>query len=446
MDHSLSKYMLKSVPRYTSYPTIPHFGKVEQDTYVGWLGKLDPKEPISLYLHVPFCKQLCWYCACNMKLASRYEPITKYVETLLQEITLVAKKMPAKMKVSHLHWGGGTPTALSASDLKRVMDHVQDCFEILPTSELAIEIDPRTLEDEMVDMLGEIGFNRASFGVQEFDPTVQKAINRIQPPEMVSQCVAKLRATGIKHINFDLIYGLPMQTEAMIENTIKLVSEIRPSRLALFGYAHVPWMAKKQRLIDSDTLPGLEERYRLAKRSGELLEEYGYQAIGFDHYALPDDKLSIAANTGELRRNFQGFTDDVARTLIGFGTTSIGKSPSGFVQNISETNAWTRAIEEGLLPIAKGKEFTTSDKMRAEIVDSLMCVGKVDLAKLLKAHKETRTWQELFDVQVYLEDGLITINADTITLTPEGEELVRVVCTAFDEYYVEQSQKHSLAV
>jgi len=446
MDHALSKYMLKSVPRYTSYPTIPHFGEVEQESYVGWLGGLDQQEPISLYIHIPFCKQLCWYCACNMKLANRYEPITKYVEMLIQEITLVAGKIPAKMKVSHLHWGGGTPTALRSDDLKRIMDHVRNLFEILPTSELAIEIDPRTLEDEMVDMLGEIGFNRASFGVQEFDPTVQNAINRIQPPEMVAECVAKLKASGIEHINFDLIYGLPMQTEAMIEKTISLCSQIRPSRLALFGYAHVPWMAKKQRLIDSDSLPGLQERYRLATLSGELLEQHGYQAIGFDHYALPDDALAIAANTGNLRRNFQGFTDDTASTLIGFGSTSIGKTPDGYVQNISETNAWSRAVEHGLLPIARGKAFTAEDRMRAEIIDALMCIGEVDLGPVMEKHASGTNWRTLFDLTAYVKDGMVTISDNRVSLTDSGKEVVRVVCTAFDEYYIEQPEKHSLAV
>jgi len=446
MDHALSKYMLKSVPRYTSYPTIPHFGDIEQKSYVSWLGELDPQEPISLYIHIPFCKQLCWYCACNMKLANRYEPITKYVETLIREITLVSEKMPARMKVSHLHWGGGTPTSLNPEDLKRIMDHMLDLFEILPASELAIEIDPRTLEDEMVHLLGEIGFNRASFGVQEFDPTVQKAINRIQPPEMVANCVATLRATGIEHINFDLIYGLPMQTEAMIEKTISLCSEIRPSRLALFGYAHVPWMAKKQRLIDTDTLPGLKERYKLATLSGELLEEHGYQAIGFDHYALPNDALAIAANTGNLRRNFQGFTDDTAGTLIGFGSTSIGKTPDGYVQNISETNAWSRAVEQGLLPIARGKTFTSEDKMRAEIIDALMCLGEVDLGHISEKHALKTSWEKRFDLTACVEDGMVTISDNWVRLTDSGKELVRVVCTAFDEYYVEQADKHSLAV
>lgn len=446
MKHELSEYMLKSVPRYTSYPTIPHFGEIPQTEYVSWLGKLDVQEPISLYIHVPFCKKLCWYCACNMKLANRYEPITKYVDTLIKEITLIAKKMPARMKVSHLHWGGGTPTALHHEDLKRIMLHVQSLFEILPSSELAIEIDPRTLENKMIETLGELGFNRASFGVQEFDLTVQKAINRIQPPEMVVDCVSKLRAVGIKHINFDLIYGLPMQTIEMIENTIKICSQIKPSRLALFGYAHVPWMAKKQRLINADTLPGLQERYNLAKHAGELLKEYGYQAVGFDHYALPDDALAVAANNGELYRNFQGFTDDKAKTLIGFGSTSIGKTPYGHVQNCAETNQWAREIDNGNAPIAKGKAFTKSDKMRAEIIDNLMCVGEANLPEILQRHGEHRSWEEVFNLETYLEDGLVAICDGSVKLTEDGEELVRVVCTVFDEYYVEQSQKHSMAV
>lgn len=446
MDQSSRKHMLKAVPRYTSYPTIPHFEELAENTYSDWLANLDSDEPISLYLHVPFCKKLCWYCACNMKLASRYQPIAEYVDHLIREIDLVSERLPARMKVSHLHWGGGTPTALCPDDLKRVMEHLAKRFDILPLCEKAIEIDPRTLEDEMVTTLGALEFNRVSFGVQEFSRVVQKAINRIQPYDMVADCVAKLRGVGIEHVNFDLIYGLPMQTTQMIENTIKLCAKIRPGRLALFGYAHVPWMAKKQRLIDADTLPGLDERHELAKTAGELLKQEGYQAIGFDHYALPEDALSLAARRGTLCRNFQGFTTDQARTLIGFGTTSIGKTPQGFVQNLPDTTGWARQVRDGRLPIAKGKVLSPSDKMRAEIIDSLMCRGRVDLEKVFADHAETRPSNELFELGELIKDGLVQKEREIVSLTPQGEALVRVVCTAFDEYFNEDKNRHSLAV
>jgi len=344
MDSVLAKYAERAVPRYTSYPTAPHFsGSFLEATYGDWLARLDPSEPISLYLHVPFCRQMCWYCGCNMKLAARYAPVSAYVGHLLAEIDLIADALPARMAVTHLHFGGGTPTALEPDDISAIMARLDERFRLTGDTERAIESDPRTLTDAMIERIGVLRFSRASFGVQEFDPTVQAAINRIQPVEMVTRATEMLRAVGVRSINFDLIYGLPHQTTTSLCRTVERCVAMRPNRIALFGYAHVPWVAKNQRMIAADALPSAVERGAQADAAATSLTAAGYVRVGIDHFALPDDALAVAAASGTLRRNFQGYTSDPTRTLIGVGATAIGRMPGGYVENVAETGAWARA-------------------------------------------------------------------------------------------------------
>ncbi|MEM7652547.1 MAG: oxygen-independent coproporphyrinogen III oxidase [Pseudomonadota bacterium] len=448
-----AKYMTRAVPRYTSYPTAPHFGAVVgEESYRDWLRKLDPADPISLYLHVPFCRKLCWYCGCNMKLATRDAPLVEYARDLKREIVLLAQALPARTKISHLHWGGGTPTALSPDDLERVMGTVRGHFDFTDDAEIALESDPRTLTAAMVDRIGDLGFTRASFGVQEFDPTVQKAINRIQPPEMVANSVTQLRSVGVSGINFDLIYGLPHQTTDMIRRTIQLCTEMRPDRIALFGYAHVPWMAKKQRLIDADALPGAMERLEQAEAASETLLKMGYQAVGLDHFALPSDPLAIAERDGTLHRNFQGYTIDKATTLLGVGATSIGRTPYGYVQNQAETGAWARAVSAGHLPVGKGLTFTGEDALRGDVIERLMCFGQVDLEAASVRHNTSADWwtAKLDEMAELAVDGIVTFNGGILSLTEEGRPLARVVAALFDEYLVPETEsgvkRHSVAV
>ncbi|GAB5448400.1 oxygen-independent coproporphyrinogen III oxidase [Gymnodinialimonas sp.] len=449
MDPVLKRYASRATPRYTSYPTAPHFqtGFTDAD-YRAWLAKLDPVTPISLYLHVPFCRQMCWYCGCNMKLASKYGPVGAYAQTLREEIALTADALPDRMTISHLHWGGGTPTALSSDDLEALMDGVRSRWDFAPDAEIAIESDPRTLTDEMAARIGAMGFTRASFGVQEFDPAVQKAINRVQPPEMVRNSVHQLRAGGVSGINFDLIYGLPLQTVASIVETVKICAEMRPDRVALFGYAHVPWMAKNQRMIPDDTLPNAAERSAQAEAAAEALLAEGYVAIGLDHFALPDNDLAIAARSGTLRRNFQGYTTDQAETMIGLGATSIGRTPSGYVQNIAETRAWARAVEAGQLPAAKGLPFTGEDRLRAEVIERLMCDNRVDAAAIGKRHgAPDGWWRDALDALRDMEtDGLLTLSDGKVMMTPRGRPLVRIAAAAFDAYLQGSTARHSVAV
>jgi len=449
MADTLKSYMSRNVPRYTSYPTAPHFSNaVGPQDYARWLSALDPNAPVSLYLHVPFCRELCWYCGCNMKLAKRDAPVAAYAQTLIREIDLLSRHLPGRMEISHLHWGGGTPTALVPDDLERAMDAVRGTFRVTSNAELAIESDPRTLTPAMIERIGKLGFTRASFGVQEFDPKVQKAINRVQPPEMVRASVDGLRAAGVTGINFDLIYGLPHQTVETLLDTIRLCVQMRPDRIALFGYAHVPWMARKQRLIDEAALPGVDARLMQSQAAAAALIQAGYVAIGLDHFALPSDSMAKSARDGTLRRNFQGYTTDQAETMLGVGATSIGRSPSGYVQNLSETGAWARAVEGGELPIGKGLALTQDDKLRGHIIERLMCCGEVDLDAAAQHGLAAPEWYSELEPELRAleRDGLITRRGGHLSLTDKGTPLVRVVASVFDAYLPATTARHAVAV
>lgn len=449
MTNSLKTYMSRNVPRYTSYPTAPHFSKaIGPKEYAEWVSALNPNAPVSLYLHVPFCRELCWYCGCNMKLAKRDAPVAEYAKTLIKEINLVSEHLPGRMDISHLHWGGGTPTALVPDDLARAMDAVRASFNVTSHAELAIESDPRTLTDEMIRRIGELGFTRASFGVQEFDTKVQKAINRIQPPDMVRRSVDGLRSVGVSGINFDLIYGLPHQTVGTLLETIRLCVDMQPDRIALFGYAHVPWMAKKQRLIDQTALPGVDERLLQSQAAAVALTDAGYVAIGLDHFALPSDSMAKAAEAGTLRRNFQGYTTDQAEMMLGVGSTSIGRTPSGYVQNLSETGAWARSVEGGELPVGKGVVLTKDDTLRGYVIERLMCCGEVDLDDAALRVGMSKDWySELVSDLIELEiDGLIALRDGRLSVTEKGAPVVRVVASVFDAYLVANTARHAVAV
>jgi oxygen-independent coproporphyrinogen III oxidase len=449
MPSAFEKYAGSTVPRYTSYPTAPHFSThFPPATYQEWLGRLDPNEPISLYLHVPFCKQQCWYCGCNMKLAARYSPVATYVQNLLQEIDLIAAALPARMPVSHLHFGGGTPTVLEPEDLAAVMARVGMRFHLLPNAEIAIESDPRTLTDSMIQRIGALGFNRASFGVQEFDPQVQAAINRIQPPEMVERAIVGFRAAGVPNINFDLIYGLPHQTTAALCRTVEQCAAMRPDRIALFGYAHVPWVAKNQRMIADDSLPTASERAEQARAAAAALVANGYIQIGIDHFARPGDSLAVAAAEGRLHRNFQGYTSDAARTLIGIGATSIGRTPQGYVQNASETGAWSRAVAAGKLPVARGHALGEQDKLRSYVIERIMCDGSIDLGAAGRALGFADDWyaEEIPTLLQMREDRLLSFADGKLSLNPEGLPLARVAAAVFDTYLRDSTARHSVAV
>ncbi len=450
MQTAIAKYFSARVPRYTSYPTAPHFSaNVDAGRYRAWLEGLDRASELSLYLHVPFCRQMCWYCGCNMRVVARYNPVADYTQTLIREIGLVAAFLPSRMRVRHIHWGGGTPTALSGGDMLRIYDAVRAHFDIVDGAENAVELDPRTFTRESAEAMGRMGCTRASLGVQEMDEKVQKAINRVQPLSMIEELLNLLRENGVKAINFDLMYGLPYQTAASLKETVEQSVTLKPDRIALFGYAHVPWMAKNQRMIPEDALPTPLMRFEQSKAAGDALVEQGYVRIGLDHFAKPSDGLAIAAREGRLRRNFQGYTDDNLPSLIAFGASSISALPQGYAQNIVETGAYTRAVMEGTLPIAKGIAFSGEDRLRAAIIERLMCGMAVDLDAVSAQFAPLRPdfADELTKLGCLAAEGLIELEGRRIQVKEEARPALRIVCAVFDTYLAESAApRHAAAV
>lgn len=443
------KYATRSVPRYTSYPTAPHFGDgVDGALYASWLAALPAETPVSLYLHVPYCRAICHYCGCHTKAALKDDPVIDYAEGLIAEIELVGRAIGRRLPVGHLHWGGGTPSLLPIPSFRAVVAKLRETFDILPTAEHAMELDPRTVTVDLAKALAEAGVTRASLGVQDFDETVQASIGRIQPIETVTAAVEALRGAGIAAINFDLMYGLPHQTAATIRRTVELAHDFAPSRIALFGYAHVPWFKKHQRLIDEAALPGATERIALERTARAALAEFGYEPIGLDHFARPEDDMAVAAKSGDLHRNFQGYTTDACDTLIGLGASSIGQSAAGFAQNDPDIGRWRKAIEAGRLPIAKGKALDEDDRLRAAIIERIMCDYAIDLDAVCADHGVTaEAVEDAFERLVEpARDGLVTIDGHRLTVTDLGRPLVRIVAAAFDVYLARAAARHSVAV
>jgi len=434
-----------AVPRYTSYPTAPHFGDgVRAGTYADWLGRLGDGQTLSLYFHVPFCARMCWYCGCHTKIARRYEPIGEYAVLLGAELDLIADAMSAAPRVIHIHWGGGTPTMLAPDDFRRLMDHARRRFRFAEAAEIAVEIDPRTLAADKIAALAGAGVSRASLGVQEFSESIQRAINRIQPYEMVAEAVAALRGAGIGAINFDLMYGLPGQGVADVVRSAELAADLGPDRIALFGYAHVPWIKKHQRLIDEAALPLAEARLEQAEAGAECLVARGYRRIGLDHFALPDDPLSLALDRGTLKRNFQGYTTDSADALLGLGASAIGALPQGYVQNAVPLDAYGRAIGAGRLAVVRGLAVGDDDCRRRAVIERLMCDLGVDLAAL--GRDEADFADELAGLRDMAADGLVELSGSRIRVTERGRPFVRSICARFDAYLGHGKARHSAAV
>lgn len=443
----------KRVPRYTSYPTAPHFQSTEQDKeYKEWLSELTGEQSVSLYVHIPFCAEMCWYCGCHTKVTKKYEPIAEYVSFLLKEIDLVAHSLTSKLSVGYLHFGGGSPGMLSAEDFTAIMTRFKETFEFTPKSEVGIELDPRGVTAEKIKAYADSGVTRASLGVQDFDQKVMCAINREQPFSLTEKTVALLKAEGIHEINFDLIYGLPHQTEKTIAETINQAITLAPSRFSFFGYAHVPWMKKHMRLIQEETLPDTEMRYDLFHFGADKLKSAGYEPIGIDHFALADDPLVQASKTGRLRRNFQGYTTDPSANLIGFGVSAIGLLDQGYHQNSPDMPVYKKRLSENSLPVVRICRFAGEDVMRAEIIEALMCHFSVDLARISQKYERNVSdfSVEMSLLAPYEAMGLLTISQNSvITIQPGAYEAVRLVASAFDTYLRQQAPdvvKHSKAI
>lgn len=436
----------RNVPRYTSYPTAPHFTpEVEPATYAAWLAALPAQATLSLYVHVPYCTSICLYCGCHTKAVRRADPLDAYTARLMNEIELLAGHVGGR-RVVHLHWGGGTPSILGGARLTEIVDKLAAGFDLSGLVEHAIELDPRRTPRALARALAAIGVNRASLGVQDFSPHVQEAIGRVQPFELVEESAAVLRAAGIERINIDLMYGLPQQTRADVERSAALAASLAPARLALFGYAHVPWFKTHQRLIDTAALPGPAERIAQAHTAAETLAAHGYVPIGLDHFALPDDDLAAAQRAGRLRRNFQGYTTDEAEALIGLGASAIGKLPQGFVQNAVDIGGYSRAVEKGAFATAKGCALSADDRLRASIIERLMCDLAIDLDALGPDAAATDFSRELADLEGLAAEGMVRIEGRRVVVTQAGRPFVRLVAAAFDAYLPQNRSRHSIAV
>jgi oxygen-independent coproporphyrinogen-3 oxidase len=424
----------RQVPRYTSYPTAPHFhGGVDAGTYGQWLGQLSPCTTLSLYLHVPFCAAICAYCGCHTKATRRSAPVAAYADRLSAEIDLVAEATTAR-RVRHLHWGGGTPSTLGGDGIARLVDRLGLRFDLAPGLDHAIELDPRFVDDGLAATLAAIRVTRASLGVQDLNPHVQQAIGRVQPVATVTRAVEALRRAGIGALSLDLMYGLPQQSTADLVETIRHATALTPDRIALFGYAHVPWMKTHQRLIDEGTLPDAAARTEQESTARAALLGAGYLAVGLDHFVRPDDAMALAHAGGRLRRNFQGFTVDDADALLGFGASSIGRLPQGYVQNAPDTGTYQRAIDGRVLATVRGLALTREDRARADIIERLMCGYAADPAAVLSRHDLAPSLfdAELAELSALLADGLAQLDRGVVRVTEAGRPFTRVIAAIFD--------------
>ena len=442
MDRHLLKYAERAAPRYTSYPSAPHFGTdVDAARTALWLGALAPEARLSLYIHVPYCKRICWYCGCNTN-AAHAGDTADFADTLMQELDLVAGLSGSK-RVDEVHWGGGTPNILAPEEFRRLHHYLTFWFDLDDGAAHSIEIDPRHLSADQAAAYARAGVTRASLGVQTLAPHVQQAIGRVQTYEQIVSAANLLRGAGIGQINFDLMYGLPHQTLDDLLHTIRLSAGLRPDRVALFGYAHVPWFKRRQRVISEASLPGAEERFNQAERARAALLALGYVAIGMDHYALPDDPLARAAGARSMRRSFQGYVATTADAIIGLGPSAISTLPQGYVQSHANIGAWRRAIEAGLLSVARGHVLTRDDTRRAAIIEQLMCGFEVDLAPF---GGRSAFSQELDRLVPLADDGLVETRGDHIFIPECARAFSRLIAQAFDAYATIAPMPHSRAV
>ncbi len=435
------------VPRYTSYPTAPHFGsEIGPPEFARWIEAIPESSAVSLYIHVPFCRRLCWFCACRTQGTTSDEPVIAYVETLKSEIALLRAHLPRGVRLSRLHWGGGTPTLLSADLMRNLADTIFDVVPLAEDGEFSVEIDPNEIDDARLDALTASGMNRASIGVQDFDPLIQKAIGREQSYQLTRDVAERIRARGVASLNADILYGLPFQTGPRISASVQKLLTLSPDRVALYGYAHVPWMSRRQQMIPSDAMPTPQERLSLFETARQLFLWDGYMEVGIDHFAKPEDGMARALLAGTLRRNFQGYTDDTAQTLIGLGASSISRFPQGFAQNTSATAAHTKAIREGQFSTHRGHAFGGEDTLRARIIEALMCDFFVSRNELLRDYDVTPARVDALFQRAGAEFGdMVRISEDGFYIPDRARPLTRMIARAFDAYDSEKA-KHSSAV
>ncbi|KIC13905.1 oxygen-independent coproporphyrinogen III oxidase [Leisingera sp. ANG-Vp] len=435
------------VPRYTSYPTAPHFGETtDSAVFSGWISNISPGSSISLYVHVPFCRRLCWFCACRTQGTQSDAPVEAYVEVLKAEIALLRRQLPDGITLSRLHWGGGTPTLLSADLIRDLASSITQAMPLAPRAEFSVEIDPNEVGDRRLDALAEAGMTRASVGVQDFDSTIQQSIGRIQSFETTRQAIGMLRAHGIESLNADILFGLPHQTPARMTESVQKLLSLTPDRVAVYGYAHVPWMAGRQSMIRSDTLPTPEARLELFETARQLFLWDGYRDIGIDHFSRPEDGLAIAQRTARLRRNFQGYTDDPAEVLIGIGASAISRFPQGYAQNAPGTSAYVRAIRGGRFATARGHAFGGEDLLRARLIEALMCDFRISRDEILSCFPVSATALDAMFAETRAAfPGMIALSPAGLEIRKEARPLTRMIARSFDAYDLSKAG-HSTAI
>jgi oxygen-independent coproporphyrinogen III oxidase len=430
-------------PRYTSFPTADRF--VEAFGESDYLQALDQRKssaigkavPLSLYVHIPFCESLCYYCACNKIITKHKDRAASYLRYLTREVELHTAHLGLGQSVSQLHLGGGTPTFLSDDELRELMHMLRRHFEFVPGGEYSVEVDPRTVDEKRLAVLAQLGFNRLSFGVQDFDPAVQKAVHRVQPAEQVFELVAAARRLGFESVNVDLIYGLPQQTPESFDRTLAQVNELRPDRIALYAYAHLPERFKPQRRIHAAELPSGGAKVAMLTRSLDAFTEAGYVYIGMDHFALPDDALAVAKRQGRLHRNFQGYSTQADCDLIALGVSSIGRVGATYSQNAKTMEEYCDLLDQGHLPVVRGLALTRDDLIRRAVIMALMCQGQlqfesINLAWLVDFHQYFA--KELAMLEDMQSQGLVQLSESGIQVTAMGWFFVRGVAMVFDRY------------
>jgi oxygen-independent coproporphyrinogen III oxidase len=441
-EQILQKYIGQEAPRYTSYPTAPNFKEmVTQEDYFHWLDNL--KEPISLYVHIPYCYKLCLFCGCNTMITNHYQPVSSYVDLLLQEISLLKPRVLAS--VSHMHFGGGSPTILNSTHFQQIFHSIKSFLSFTSDAEIAIEIDPRNFDAEKASIYAKLGINRASIGVQDFNLAVQKAINRVQPYEVVQHTFNLLRENNINNINVDLIYGLPLQTEASMIETANAILTLAPARISFFAYAHVTWKKKQQKTLEKHLFPTQEIILKMYARAKEIFENAGYVAIGMDHFALKSDNMVKALSNKSLKRNFQGYSVDNAEQMLGMGLSAIGKFSQGYVQTCANIEDYKNSLNQNMLPIARGYTFKADDLIRKEVIDHLMCYMQVDLGAIVKKYQLAEHYfsPEVERLAPFIADGLMTYFNQQINIISKYRMIVRSICAIFDRYFNTSKQQYS---
>jgi oxygen-independent coproporphyrinogen-3 oxidase len=435
------------VPRYTSYPPATKFSNdVTSERFASWIQGLPEAARISAYIHVPFCRRLCWFCACRTQGVRSDEPIIAYLASLKQEITNLSALLPKGVKLARLHWGGGTPTLLTPAQMTDLASHLQTVLPLDENYEFSVEIDPNEIDDARLDALVAAGMNRASIGVQDFHSEIQNTIGRLQTYDVTKAAVDAIRARGITSLNADILFGLPHQDAKRIAETVQMLLSLSPDRVALYGYAHVPWMSKRQSMIPTDALPTPEERLALFDVARDLFMWDGYQEIGIDHFARPDDSLGRAAREGRLRRNFQGYTDDTCDTLIGLGASAISRFPQGYAQNASSTAEYQKAVRAGALATGRGHVFKGQDRLRSRLIEAIMCDFQIDRAEILGNFEiAPASLEALLQSTARQFPNMVSVTQSGFFIHPEGRPLTRMIARAFDAYEM-RSEGHSSAI